>query len=277
MDDMAKKNAYTTLGLKSGADERDVTKAYRKLAMQYHPDRNPGDKAAEEKFMEITRAYEYLTKGANGEEFTGSGSIFEFIRREEKRRAAASEEKKPEGKADKGKDEFVEPEKEPESKSRDVAKSKSYRERLEENLETFRRVVGDIKPHIDTIKTQGGALLNEAAKTVGDSEAWRKRAGSVSDFLGSGEIERRAENAMDAIDQTLFHLGIPRGLKETGLRGKLSGAISDAVNGLSRTLDSQIQPPAPPTSPGPPEANPPEESPAKKRGGRKGPGKPPAP
>lgn len=55
-------NPYEILGIQSGASEEDIKSAYRKLAMQYHPDRNPGDKAAEEKFKQVQTAYESLTK-----------------------------------------------------------------------------------------------------------------------------------------------------------------------------------------------------------------------
>ncbi len=58
---MAKRDYYEVLGVEKGADETAVKKAYRKLALQYHPDRNPGDKDAEEKFKEATEAYEVLT------------------------------------------------------------------------------------------------------------------------------------------------------------------------------------------------------------------------
>ncbi|PYP70478.1 MAG: molecular chaperone DnaJ [Gemmatimonadetes bacterium] len=51
---------YGVLGVPRDAPEADIKKAYRKLAMQYHPDRNHGDKAAEEKFKEITEAYDVL-------------------------------------------------------------------------------------------------------------------------------------------------------------------------------------------------------------------------
>ena len=51
---------YAVLGVTRDADETEIKKAYRKLAMEHHPDRNNGDKAAEEKFKEITEAYEVL-------------------------------------------------------------------------------------------------------------------------------------------------------------------------------------------------------------------------
>jgi molecular chaperone DnaJ len=51
---------YAVLGVTRDADEAEIKKAYRKLAMEHHPDRNNGDKAAEEKFKEITEAYEVL-------------------------------------------------------------------------------------------------------------------------------------------------------------------------------------------------------------------------
>lgn len=52
---------YDLLGLKKGASLDEIKKAYRKLAMQYHPDRNPGDKQAEEKFKELAEAYAVLS------------------------------------------------------------------------------------------------------------------------------------------------------------------------------------------------------------------------
>ena len=56
-----KRDCYEVLGLDRGATEDQVKKAYRKLAMKYHPDRNPGDKDAEEKFKEATESYEILS------------------------------------------------------------------------------------------------------------------------------------------------------------------------------------------------------------------------
>lgn len=60
---MAKRDYYEILGVGKDAGEDEIKKAYRKLAMQYHPDRNPGDKAAEEKFKEAAEAYEVLRDG----------------------------------------------------------------------------------------------------------------------------------------------------------------------------------------------------------------------
>ncbi len=57
---MAKRDYYEVLGVAKDAAEADIKKAYRKLAMKYHPDRNPGDKEAEEKFKEAAEAYEVL-------------------------------------------------------------------------------------------------------------------------------------------------------------------------------------------------------------------------
>ena len=57
---MAKRDYYEVLGIQKNASKDDVKKAYRKLAIQYHPDKNPGDKQAEEKFKEATEAYEVL-------------------------------------------------------------------------------------------------------------------------------------------------------------------------------------------------------------------------
>jgi molecular chaperone DnaJ len=58
---VAKRDYYEVLGIQKDASKDDIKKAYRKLAIQYHPDKNPGNKEAEEKFKEATEAYEILS------------------------------------------------------------------------------------------------------------------------------------------------------------------------------------------------------------------------
>jgi molecular chaperone DnaJ len=58
---MAKRDYYDVLGVAKGADADEIKKAYRKMAIKYHPDKNEGDKAAEEKFKEAAEAYEVLS------------------------------------------------------------------------------------------------------------------------------------------------------------------------------------------------------------------------
>lgn len=91
---MANKNYYEVLGIQKGASEDEIKKAYRKLAMQYHPDRNQGNKEAEEKFKDINEAYQVLSDpqkkaqydqfgttdfsgagGAGGFDFSGMGGF----------------------------------------------------------------------------------------------------------------------------------------------------------------------------------------------------------
>ena len=83
-----KRDYYDVLGVGKSADATEIKKAYRKLAMKYHPDKNPGDKEAEEKFKEINEAYEVLSdetkrnnydqfghEGVNGQGFGGAGGF----------------------------------------------------------------------------------------------------------------------------------------------------------------------------------------------------------
>jgi molecular chaperone DnaJ len=69
---MAKKDYYELLGLQKGASDDEIKKAFRKLAIKYHPDKNQGDKEAEEKFKEINEAYQVLSdpeKKANYDQY----------------------------------------------------------------------------------------------------------------------------------------------------------------------------------------------------------------
>jgi molecular chaperone DnaJ len=78
------KDYYAVLGLQKGASEKDITRAYRKLAKQFHPDANPGNKDAEEKFKDISGAYDVLGDAAKRKDYdevrdmvaSGAGSPF---------------------------------------------------------------------------------------------------------------------------------------------------------------------------------------------------------
>lgn len=73
---MAKRDYYEVLGVDKSASADEIKKAYRKKAIQYHPDRNPGDKEAEEKFKEAAEAYEVLSnpdKRARYDQFGHAG------------------------------------------------------------------------------------------------------------------------------------------------------------------------------------------------------------
>ena len=65
---------YDILGLSKSASDSDIKSAYRKLAMKYHPDRNPGDKKAEENFKEISEAYEVLKDPQKKQHIINSGT-----------------------------------------------------------------------------------------------------------------------------------------------------------------------------------------------------------
>ena len=92
---MSKRDYYEVLEVSKNATEAEIKKAYRKKAIQYHPDKNPDDKASEEKFKEAAEAYEVLSDaqkrqrydqyghagvgGAAGGGFGGGGMSFIFL------------------------------------------------------------------------------------------------------------------------------------------------------------------------------------------------------
>ena len=90
---MTKRDYYEILGVSKNADEAEIKKAYRQMALKYHPDKNPGDKAAEDKFKEAAEAYDVLSnpekkgrydrfghQGVNGQSgFSGGGMSMDDI------------------------------------------------------------------------------------------------------------------------------------------------------------------------------------------------------
>src|SRR5438045_5774066 len=69
------RDLYDTLGVARNTSEADIKKAYRKLARQYHPDRNPGDKQAESRFKEIQSAYDILSDKQKRAQFDRFGHV----------------------------------------------------------------------------------------------------------------------------------------------------------------------------------------------------------
>jgi len=77
---MEYKDYYKTLGVDRNASEEDIKRAYRKLALQYHPDRNPGDSTAEEKFKEINEAYQVLSDSEKRSRYDQLGDSYQRYR-----------------------------------------------------------------------------------------------------------------------------------------------------------------------------------------------------
>ena len=67
---------YKTLGVSKKATDEEIKKAYRKLARKYHPDRNPGDKEAEERFKEISAAHDVLADPEKRKEYDAGAGAF---------------------------------------------------------------------------------------------------------------------------------------------------------------------------------------------------------
>ena len=70
------KDYYKVLGVTKTADEKEIKSAFRKLAQKYHPDKNPGDKAAEDRFKEINEAYEVLGDAQKRQRYDQLGSSY---------------------------------------------------------------------------------------------------------------------------------------------------------------------------------------------------------
>lgn len=74
------KDYYQVLGVAKTADEKEIKRAYRNLALKYHPDKNPDNKQAEEKFKEINEAYEVLSNADNRQKYDQLGSNYQRFR-----------------------------------------------------------------------------------------------------------------------------------------------------------------------------------------------------
>ena len=89
---MAKRDYYNVLGVNKSASPDELKSAYRKLAVKYHPDKNPGDKTAEDKFKEASEAYGVLSDKSKKEEGKKDDNVvdadFEEVKDDNKEKSA---------------------------------------------------------------------------------------------------------------------------------------------------------------------------------------------
>lgn len=81
---MAGKDYYNILGVNRDSSEKDIKQAYRRLARQYHPDVNPGDKSAESRFKEVNEAYEVLSDKDKRQKYNKYGDQWQYADQFEK-------------------------------------------------------------------------------------------------------------------------------------------------------------------------------------------------
>ena len=72
---MASRDYYEVLGIQKGASDDEIKRAFRKLAIKYHPDKNQGDKEAEQKFKEINEAYQVLSDPEKKAQYDQFGTV----------------------------------------------------------------------------------------------------------------------------------------------------------------------------------------------------------
>ena len=76
---MSKRDFYEILGVNKSSSQEEIKKAYRKVAIKFHPDKNPDDKAAEEKFKEAAEAYEVLSNPEKKQKYDRFGHDLSLI------------------------------------------------------------------------------------------------------------------------------------------------------------------------------------------------------
>jgi len=176
---MVKKNPLVVLGFKPSdkpsADE--LKQAHRKKMREQYHTAQKGDVEATKKLAEINAAYHFLTKGPGAQKSFGSsfsGSIFDFLNREEKR--AKQQQDKPAQK--------------PAPATPDPDREKD----MEEGFSRFLEVIHQFKPKFNDLAQGGGALFDKALEAVNsgaDLKGLKERARRVTGYLASGELEKK--------------------------------------------------------------------------------------